>query len=547
MSASLVAPQDRLVTLPEGLPKLTLGYEALAWAAKYLKHSNGIRAGKRWEFTREQARSILWFYALDEDGRWLFQMGADRLSKGSGKSPKGATMSLIDFLAPVRLKDFDPRVPGGAVGKRVDMPWVQIAAATLDQTENTMRHIRAMTNKNVAKRLHEDYELDVGKTQINSADGKLEIITASAASAEGAESTFVLADELEHWLPSNGGVELYNTLLDNLAKSGSRMYATLNAWKPGIDSAAEQMYDEWVAQENGESRSEQKYLMNIRKAPPETSLSDPESLRAGLDFVYADCPWVDLDSVMNRIWTARNASDSKRKYLNWPVASTDSWASPQDFAQMSRPDIVVDEGDDIVMFFDGSLSNDNTALIGCRMSDGHVFTIGVWEPQSYNEDEKPMINVDAVDGRVDWAHQYYNVVAFFGDVREWESFVKVEWPNRYRDHYSLMASPKGQQPEPIAWDMRGKDYLFTMAAELCEAEIQKHSFTHDGHPKLVEHVQNARRHEGRFGITVRKESPSSHRKIDAAVCLIGARMVWRLAREAGTSKKKVRSGKAFFI
>ena len=60
----VVAPQDRLSTLPDGLPDLTLGFEALAWAAKYLKHPNGLRAGKRWEFTREQARFVLWYLSL---------------------------------------------------------------------------------------------------------------------------------------------------------------------------------------------------------------------------------------------------------------------------------------------------------------------------------------------------------------------------------------------------------------------------------------------------------------------------------------------------
>ncbi|WP_257160394.1 terminase [Corynebacterium cystitidis] len=541
----VVAPQDRLITLPEGLPELTLGFEALAWAAKYLKHSNGQRAGKYWEFTREQARFVLWFYSIDENGRWNYQLAARRLAKGSGKSPLGATLSLIDLLAPVRLKDFDPRVPGGCIGKPVAMPWVQIAAASLDQTENTMRHVRAMTNKNVAKRLHEDYELDVGKTQINTFDGKLEIITASAISAEGAESTFVLADELEHWTPANGGLELYNTLLDNLSKSGSRMVATLNAWKPGLDTAGEEMFEEWVAQENGQSRTSQRYLMDIVQAPPETDLSDPESLRAGLEFVYADCPWVDVDAVMNRIWTARNAADSKRKYLNWPVASSDSWADPQVFAQMSQPDIEVAEGEDIVMFFDGSLSNDHTALVACRMSDGHVFTLGVWRPEARG-DQKPVVNVDAVDGTVDRAFERFNVLAFFADVREWEAFTKVEWPSRYRDQLKVWATLRGQQPEPIAWDMRAKDYPFTMAAELCEAEIAKQMFTHDGHPMLVEHVRNARRHEGRFGITVRKESPTSARKIDACVCMIGARMVWRQVRESGVMEKKS-SGRAFFL
>lgn len=226
-----VAPQERLATLPEGLPKFTLGYEALAWAAKYLRHPNGIRAGKAWQFTREQARFVLWFYALDENGRWLFHHGARRLAKGSGKSPFAAVMALIELLAPVRFDHWSPDVPGGVVGKPVSMPWVQIAAVSLDQTENTMRMVRAMASPANAPALHRDYSLDVGKTQIFvQPEGKLEVITSSAATAEGAESTFVIGDELEHWTPSNGGAELHATLMDNLSKSGSRMLETLNAW-----------------------------------------------------------------------------------------------------------------------------------------------------------------------------------------------------------------------------------------------------------------------------------------------------------------------------
>lgn len=546
-----VAPQERLATLPDGLPKFTLGYEALAWAAKYLRHPNGIRAGKAWQFTREQARFVLWFYALDENGRWLFHHGARRLAKGSGKSPFAAVMALIELLAPVRFDHWDPDVPGGVVGKPVSMPWVQIAAVSLDQTENTMRMVRAMASPANAPALHRDYSLDVGKTQIFvQPEGKLEVITSSAATAEGAESTFVIGDELEHWTPSNGGAELHATLMDNLSKSGSRMLETLNAWKPGINSAGESTFNDWVLQETGRSKNESRILYDARQAPHDTELGDADSLRSALEWVYADCPWSDIDAIMTRIWSpSAQVDDSKRKYLNWPVASSDSWCDPQDWAQMARPDIDVAPGEDIVMFFDGSLSNDHTALIGCRMDDGHIFTIGVWQPKAANPDDKPMVDVQTVDDRVDFAFATWNVIGFYADVREWESFTKVAWPERYRDRLELWATSRGaQQPEPIAWDMRGKDFQFTTAAELAEAEVMQHSFTHDGNPLLTEHVLNARRHEGRYGITVRKESRKSAKKIDACVCMIGARMVWRLARErGGVSKKKQRTGKAFFI
>lgn len=543
-----IAPQDQLSTLPEGVPTKTLGWEALAWAAKYLKHPNGQRAGKRWQFTREQALFVLWWYAVDDEGKWLYYHGARRLAKGSGKSPFAATLALIELLAPVRFDHFDDSVPGGVVGKPVSMPWVQIAAVSLTQTENTMRMVRAMVSKQNAPLLHQDYDLDVGKLKVFvKPEGTLEVITSAAATAEGAESTFIVGDELEHWTPSNGGVELHQTLLGNLSKSGSRMLETLNAWKPGIGSAGEQTFNDWCLQEEGRSKNDKLILYDARIAPPNTDMADRDSLEAGLKWVYAGCPWADIDAIITRIWSpSSRPDDSKRKYLNWPTASMDSWADPQDWVQMADPTKQVADGEDVVLFFDGSLSHDNTALVGARMSDGHIFTVGVWEPKAAGSEDKPLVDVEAVDAAVESCFERFNVLAFFADVREWESFVKVEWPSRYKDRLDVWAQPSGRQPEPIAWDMRGKDFQFTTASELCEAEIRQHTFTHDGNAALSRHVRNARRFDGRYGITVRKESRNSRHKIDACVCMIGARMVWRLVREKSEQKPK-RSNGAFFI
>lgn len=67
--------------------------------------------------------------------------------------------------------------------------------------------------------------------------------------------------------------------------------STLNAWKLGMGSAGEDIFDEWVAQESGESRADQHHLMDAVKAPPETNMADPESLRAGLEFDHE--PYLD--------------------------------------------------------------------------------------------------------------------------------------------------------------------------------------------------------------------------------------------------------------
>ena len=57
---------------------------------------------------------------------------------------------------------------------------------------------------------------------------------------------------------------------------------------------------------------------------------------------------------------------------------------------------------------------------------------------------------------------------------------------------------------------------------------------------LIEHVRNAKRAPGKYGVSIRKEHRESARKIDAAVCLVGARMLRRiylLSRKTGAPGK----------
>jgi hypothetical protein len=515
--------------------------------------------------TRGQLTFLLHWYSLDRDGQWRFDHAARRLAKGSGKSPFAAVLALIEFCAPVRLARFDDRELGGVRGRAVDMPLVQIAATAESQTVNTMRYVRAFAPKGSA--VAKEYELDPGKTKYYKLpEGTLEIITSSATAAEGAESTFVIADETEHWKPSNGGPELAATLGDNLAKSGSRMLETSNAWCPGLDTVAEATWDDWLAQEEGRSRREARILYDARIARPETDMADPDSLRAELEHVYADCDWkrdendaLNVRPIMQRIWKASSKSDdSQRKYLNQPTADLNAWVTSEDWNKLAiRDALAVDSAvDEIGLFFDGSKSRDATALVGVVIGgerDGNVFTLGdaltgiagrsVWEPNP--RDPNDIVDAGDVDRVVDRAFQAFKgrVLAFFADVREWESFVLTDWPRRFGPELLILATPSARPQQPIAWDMRGHGYDFAKAAEACEAEIRDVGFRHDDHPAVARHIANCRRKAYRDAVTVGKESKDSPLKIDAAVCVIGARMVRRIVMASPAYLKRRRGGK----
>ena len=221
-----------------------------------------------------------------------------------------------------------------------------------------------------------------------------------------------------------------------------------------------------------------------------------------------------------------------------------SWQAEGAWSRLADPTIKVAASDEIVLFFDGSKSRDATALVACRMSDGFVFVPSqvtgestIWEPDTAHDTED-VVPVELVDLAVDSLFETCEIVAFFGDVKEWESFTKVTWPQRYGDRLRVKATPNGKQQSPIAWDMRAHVYEFTRAAELVEQEIIDGMFRHDGNPILSRHVANARRYPNRWGVSIAKESPSSPKKIDAAVAMIGARMVRNLVLAAEPAKKR---------
>ena len=530
-------PRERLVTLPPGLPKYTLGYEVLTWIQRNLRVPSGPLARKPFRAAPDQALFLLWWYALDEDGHWLMNRGVRRLAKGSGKTPFAAAMALAELLGPVRLSHFDSTVPGGVRGEPVTLPVVQIVGTSEQQTGVTMRIVRGMANKHT--RLAKKYGLETGKVFVDTPEGgKLMLLTSSAAAAEGAEASFVIADETEHWTPATGGVDMAETLRNNLAKSGSRMLETCNSWIPGRETVAESSFDEWCLQEEGAliDDKSQRVLYDARVAPWNTVLTDsPEEGEVGLsealEFVYRYSPWTAVNSIKNEIWSpSMSVSRSRRFFLNQPNTADDAWVTLQEWAAMAVADRELVDGEDVVLFFDGSKSNDHTALVGCCMEDGHVFTLGVWKPQ----ESTGVVNTAAVDIAVRAAMERFTVLAFYADVREWESFVKVSWPEMFEAEGNLIlnAVPGGKAAAPIAWDMRSHGLDFAIATEMCKAEIEDGLFTHDGNWDTSRHIGNCRMTERRGHITVKKESPKSPNKIDAAVCVIGARMVYRRVKES---------------
>ncbi|MGY1439624.1 hypothetical protein [Streptomyces reniochalinae] len=177
---------------------------------------------------------------------------------------------------------------------------------------------------------------------------------------------------------------------------------------------------------------------------------------------------------------------------------------------------------------------DATALVGCRVSDGHLFLLGCWEQPDgpFGQDwEVPTVEVLAA---VDDAFRDYKVVGMYADPARWEGHV-ASWQARYWRKLSI----KSSGAHPIQWWMTGgRASLIVRALEKFHGAVVDSELTHDGSSVLTRHVLNARRRESRSGLQIAKEHPDSPRKIDAAVAAV---LAWQCRVDAlakGLGKKQ---------
>lgn len=533
--------------LPAHLPDSTLGWEVLLWATRYIVQPDGERAGTPWRFTAEQVRFVLWLYAVDSRGRYVYRGATLRRSKGWGKSPLAALLCLAEFLAPVRFShwardgEFCPTCRGRhsgterhPIGKRVQSPWVQIAATSYAQTANTFEMIRGMLVASPAKA---HYGLDVMKTVIQFADGrpgKIEPVTASSETLEGGRPTFAIFEEPHHWTDSTGGHKVARTVRRNLGKIAggqARAVEVTNAHDPNRNSVAQTSYESYLTfkeAKRADPTLQETYLYDCREAPPDVDLADESALREALKIAYGDSTWVDLDRIIAEIYDPRNpAEESRRFYLNQVVASSDAWVRPDQVDALVSPREIPD-GAMIALGFDGSKTRDATALVAADIESGHVWALGVWEVPDGPDARGWTVPTHEVDDMVRSAFERWDVVAFFADVAYWQSHVDA-WAERYRERLAVKASPR----HSVAFDMRSRLRDFTASAEATQAAIEDRAFTLGDDPALIRHLKNARRRPNSFGVGIGKAARESPYKIDAAVALIIAREARRVAIERG--------------
>jgi len=525
--------------------KRTLGWLATWWIETLVLHGPGDVEGEPIVHTDEYTGFILDCYALKPNGRRCHESAFLSRPKGTNKSGLAGELVLFEALGPCR---FDGWAKGGEtyeflghtyvyekgepMGRQVKTPYVRIMATEEDQTGNVYGMVKYNLEEGILSQL-KAYGMMVGNTKVSLPwGGEILPSTTGASSKDGGKETFVVFDE-SHLYTTGTLRNMYATVSRNLPKRAkiaeTWSLETTTMYSPGQESIAEQTFafakmiqesKEAVARGESATIKLDTLLYDHRWGECE-DLGDDEALKAAIIEAYGDAmEWNSVEGVMGKIFDPRTTeAESRRYYLNDIVSEQGSWVEVQQLRSATVPVWAIPDKTMITLGFDGAMTDDSTALIGCTVDTGEIFRIKISEkpdiPLKDKDGNEVKWEVDPVafDAAVAMAMKKWKVVGFFADPPYWQTYVDA-WDNKYGEQMLVKAG----QASAIRWWTK-RDTQMSLALErlhdaICnetkEVRIQEDK-------TLLRHIINARVWERPAGNVIGKESKKSPKKIDACM------------------------------
>lgn len=324
------------------------------------------------------------------------------------------------------------------------------------------------------------------------------VLSAEAYTKEGLNPSLVIFDEV-HVQPDD---EFWNVML---LGSGTRR----NPLVLGITTAGVKVdprghpslcYRLW---EKGREGDDPAFFFRWYSAPDGADYRDPAVWRMANpalgDYLYEE----DFETVIRTV----HENEFRTKRLNQWVSQAVAWL-PSGVWELrrdrSRP---FDPDAPFAAFLDGSWSNDSTGIVACTLDRPHLSVLGHWAPDA----ELGHIDMEAVERRV---REVMAMPGFRGIAFD-PAFVSDLFTRLEAEHNV------GRTVRVVSWPTNSLARMVPACQDFY-ASVMDGSVTHDGDERLALHVGNAVLKEDRHGPRIVKEARGSPRKIDLAVCAVGA-------------------------
>jgi phage terminase large subunit-like protein len=495
---------------PEGRP--TLGWQVIQWIETYLPHGPGDVQGDPIRLDDELAAFILRCYALNpETGRRLYDEALLSRPKGRAKSELAGMLVCAEALGPVRFARWEGGEP---VGRPIKYPFIRCLSTEEGQSGHTYLNTAYMLSE--ARERHPDTfaGVDIGRDWQSSTrtflpgGGEIRPSTASSAAKDGGKETLAVFDEPHLYVLAENRA-MYRTVKRNLAKRRSAEpwgLLTSTMYAPGEESTCEAIHE---AHHKGQRP---RTLFDHKGVDYPLDLADDLALEKALRYVYG--PFIeamDLDRLKAEVRDPTADENEQRRYfLNERRAGSARWMDPRVWAARADPAVVVADGEPIALGFDGSISRDASALVGCTRG-GHLFVVEVWERPQGPAGEGWVVPTTEVDQAVRTAFARWPVARMYADPAWWRGWIS-SWAEEFgKDIVAEFPTNSAARMAP--------------AVEALDTAVKQGELSHDGDSRLARHVGNAHRlyvrlrtDDGeRRPFVLQKERPHSPRKIDGAV------------------------------
>ena len=507
----------------------SLGYAVADQIEAFCCHGPGDVAGEPVQLDDEMLAFIVEAYRIDPiTGRRQYDEAMLSRPKGRAKSEIAGFIGIIEGFGECRFDGWDAN--GQPVARPIRTPLLKCLATEEEQAGNTFENI-AFIAAEWGPDVHPELfggvkgvrQYQAARTIWIPGGGEIRASTSGAASKDGGKETWVCADET-HLYVLRELRSMYATIRRNLGKrklAEPWLMQTTTMFKAGEGSIAEQTIVPWR-----KGMSDPSTLVDHREAKGRIDLDDREHTLKQLHEVYGDAAeWMDLERIYRQMRDPKVCPDvgtAARYFLNREYASSDAFL-PADIVDRQAVAEVVADGEHITLGFDGSLNDDSTVLIGCRMSDGFLFPLKIWEKPEGPAGRGWEVPRDDVAAVVDEAFARYKVVRMYADPHEWRTDIGA-WST---DH-----------PERVFEWPTSRYVAMDAALDRLRVDLVNGVLWHSGDRVMVSHLVNAEvAQRGRLRL-VRK--PTQDRKIDS---VIGAALAYEGradALAAGWTATKVR-------
>lgn len=409
------------------------------------------------------------------------RQGLISLPRGNGKSALASALALYALFA------------DGEEG-------AQVLLAASDERQARIVFNGAKRMIQLEPRLIEQCQIFTDRIYVPNTDSTLAPLPAEEDALQGWDPSLTIVDEL-HVVPE----KVWDAMALAAGKRSRSLTLAISTPADQLDSVM------WRLVEYGRNNPEDRSFRLVEYAAPDgCELDDRDAWKAANpalgDFLHED-------AIEATLRTTREAPFRRYRLGQW-VGTANSWLPWGLWESRRHPEMKLpDDGETVVLAFDGSASGDSTALVGCTLT-GHLFVVAMWEaPEADPQWRVPRHEVSSM---IDAAFDRWNVREMAADPWGWRTELE-EWAKRHGDKVVEWNTAHAGRMAPAT------DRLY---AALADGQV-----THDGDERLAVHASNAVAKRSPMGDLVSKDKRNSTRKIDGIVAAIVAydRAAWHLA------------------